>query len=155
MLQLLLVASLALVGSPTPSWGWPLPAPRVVVRQFEAPADRYSAGHRGVDLDAADGTPVLAPAEGVVFFAGVVVDRPVLSIRHQGNLLSSYEPVVTQLTEGAVVHRGDVIGTVAPGHCASSCLHFGVRLNGDYVSPLRYVGGIPRSVLLPRRFAWG
>ena len=84
-------------------------------------------------------------------FAGVVVDRPVLSIDHGGGVISSYEPVLTTLVEGDVVTRGDVIGTVLPGHCASVCVHLGVRVDGQYVSPLRFLGGIPRAILLPTR----
>jgi murein DD-endopeptidase MepM/ murein hydrolase activator NlpD len=86
-----------------------------------------------------------------VHFAGVVVDRPVLSIEHPGGLISSYEPVETSLVGGESVAGGDTIGTVVSGHCSALCLHFGVRLNGDYVSPMRFLGGIPWSVLIPTR----
>jgi len=37
----------------------------------------------------------------------------------------------------------------APSHCASACLHFGVRKDGGYLSPLALIGGIERAVLLP------
>jgi hypothetical protein len=132
------------------SWAWPVGAPRSIVRPFIAPATAYSAGHRGIDI-AATGTTVVAPDDGTVHFAGVVVDRPVLSIEHAGGVLSSYEPVETVLVAGAVVHRGDALGTLLPGHCSRVCLHFGVREDGRYVSPLLYLGGIERSVLLPTR----
>ena len=84
-------------------------------------------------------------------FAGVVVDRPVLSISHEGGYLSSYEPVATTLRKGDPVARGDPIGTVERGHCSTPCLHFGVRLGGEYVSPLLLIGEVPRAVLLPVR----
>lgn len=137
----------------TPRWSWPVPAPRVVLRPFIAPDTAYSAGHRGIDLATHTGAAVFAPADGVVHFSGVVVNRPVLSIEHAGALLSSFEPVVSMLHAGTVVHRGDPVGTVAAnsGHCTASCLHFGVRLHGQYLSPLNYLGGIPRPVLLPTR----
>ncbi|HEY0258260.1 MAG TPA: M23 family metallopeptidase [Lacisediminihabitans sp.] len=135
----------------TVSWAWPIDPPHPIARPFVAPPTPYAAGHRGIDIDAGVGASVRAPADGVVYFAGVVVDRPVLSIRHADGLLSSYEPVETSLGEGTEVRRGEVIGTVRPGHCPEGCLHFGVRLNGQYVSPLNYLGGIPRSVLLPTR----
>jgi len=134
------------------SWAWPVAAPHPIVRPFIAPATRYSAGHRGIDV-ATDDPRVLAPAAGIVHFSGVVVDRPVLSIRHPGGLLSSFEPVDSPLTAGTPVRRGDVIGTLQPGHCSRLCLHFGVRRDGEYVSPLLFLGGIPRSVLLPTRAA--
>jgi murein DD-endopeptidase MepM/ murein hydrolase activator NlpD len=109
-----------------------------------------TAGQRGIDIRASPAAEVRAPADGVVHFAGVVVDRPVLSIDHGGGVLSSYEPVETTLHKGDVVRRGQVIGTLAAGHCASrACLHFGVRIAGEYVSPLLFLGGQPRAVLLP------
>ncbi len=136
--------------SPRPTWQWPVDTPKVVVRQFIAPATPYASGHRGVDLGAGGGI-LFAPADGIVHFAGVVVDRSVLSIRHPDGLISSYEPVETTLHKGDAVARGDPIGTVLPGHCSQTCLHLGVRLDGEYVSPLLYLGGIEPSVLLPTR----
>ncbi|MET4782587.1 M23 family metallopeptidase [Glaciihabitans sp. UYNi722] len=135
----------------TANWQWPVAAPHPIAKPFIAPETKYSAGHRGIDMSAPDGAVVTAPTDGVVSFAGFVVDRPVLSIRHSGGLVSSYEPVATELAEGAVVTRGRPIGVLVAGHCAASCLHFGVRLDGEYVSPLNYLGGIERSILLPTR----
>ncbi len=133
-------------------WGWPIAPPRRVVQTFVAPESEYGAGHRGIDVAATAGTVVLAPADGVVHFSGIVVDRPVLSIEHGGDLISSFEPVFSDLTPGTVVRRGQPVGLVAAGgHCSSVCLHFGVRLHGQYVSPLNYLGGIPPPVLLPTR----
>ena len=135
----------------TPPWQWPVDAPHTIVRQFIAPESPYASGHRGIDIDAPGGT-VYAPTDGVVHFAGTVVDRPVLSLEHPGGVITSYEPVVTSLAAGDHVERGDPIGTVIAGHCAAPCLHFGVRVRGEYISPLVWLGGIERAVLLPTRF---
>ena len=143
-------AALALTVALATPWLWPIEAPHAIIRPFIAPATPYSAGHRGIDI-AADDTEVRAPADGVVHFAGVVVDRPVLSIRHGDGVITSYEPIETDLATGDTVSRGDPIGRVIPGHCASVCLHFGVRLDGQYLSPLVYLAGIDRAVLLPTR----
>ena len=140
-------------------WAWPIDAPRVIARGFIAPETPYSAGHRGIDVWLDAGSPVYAPEGGVVHFVGVVVDRSVISLEHAGGLISSFEPVSSPLTAGAIVHRGDQIGILGPdkagapqsGHCGAPCLHFGVRLHGQYVSPLNYLGGIPHSILLPTR----
>ncbi len=162
-LVLVMLGAVAPVGAPAAAslangaeasrWSWPLEPPRTVVRDFEAPPTPYAAGHRGIDLRAPAGTEVLAPEDGVVHFAGVVVDRPVLSIRHADGLLSSFEPVETELVEGDAVQVGDAIGTIADDeHCAGGCLHVGARLGGtEYVSPLLFLGGVPRAVLLPTR----
>ena len=152
VLALLLVASPALP-APAPQWRWPVDPPRVIARAYLAPPTPYGSGHRGIDIESVS-SAVYAPADGVVHFAGVVVDRPVLSLRMPGDVLASFEPVASTLVEGATVHRGDVIGTLAPGHCAVvTCLHFGVRVGGEYVSPLLFLGGLPRSILLPTRAA--
>jgi murein DD-endopeptidase MepM/ murein hydrolase activator NlpD len=136
--------------SSTPPWSWPVAGAHVVVRPYLAPATDYGPGHRGVDL-AADGTRVLAPADGVVSYAGVVVDRGVLSIAHSEGVVSSYEPVTTELRAGDVVHRGQLVATLDAGHCSEPCVHLGVRIDGRYVSPMLFLGEVPRSVLLPTR----
>ncbi|MDI2097717.1 M23 family metallopeptidase [Ruicaihuangia caeni] len=135
-----------------PLWAWPVRAAAAVARDYLAPPTPYGRGHRGVDLHAPEGTTVLAPAAGTVHFAGWVVDRPVLSIRHEGGLLSSYEPVESELSTGDRVMKGETIGTVVAGHCSDvGCLHFGARLHGEYISPMLLLGTVPRSVLLPTR----
>ena len=129
----------------------PIEAP-VVVRLFDPPAQRWTAGHRGVDLLAATGTVVLAPADGTVVFAGHVVDRPVLTIAHaDGRHRTSLEPVQSDLAVGASVARGQAAGVVASGrsHCAPSCLHWGVRRGQAYIDPLSLLVGAGPTVLLP------
>ncbi len=118
---------------------------------FAAPPGPYAAGHRGVDLAAAVGTAVRAPAAGVVVFAGRLVDRGVVSIDHGGGLRSSLEPVTASVTVGARVAVGDAVGTVDAGHprCAPAvCLHWGVRLDGEYLDPMALLAPV-RVRLLP------
>jgi hypothetical protein len=134
-------------------WSWPVHASHRIVRPFIAPATPYSAGHRGIDI-AATGD-AYAPADGVVHFSGFVVNRDVLSISHAGGVLSSYEPVLSPLHAGDLITRGEDIGMIEPGHCSILCLHFGVRIDGQYVSPLLFLGGIQHSVLLPTRHLGG
>jgi len=144
-------ADAALAGStPVPadrSWRWPA-SPVEVREPFAAPAHAYAAGHRGVDLSATG--VVTAPAAGAIAFAGVVVDRPLVTIDHGDGLVSTLEPVETDLAVGDVVAAGYAVGVVATGgHAAAGTIHFGVRLHGEYINPMLLLGGVPRAVLLP------
>ncbi|GAA2754231.1 murein hydrolase activator EnvC family protein [Amnibacterium kyonggiense] len=150
MLRALLVA--AALAAASPLWSWPT-ASHDLVRAFEAPATPYAAGHRGIDVAAPVGEPVRAVDDGVVAFAGRVVDRGVVAIDHDG-VRSSVEPVDPAVRVGDAVERGEVIGHVATGGShAPGVLHLGARVRTAdgwaYVSPLLWLGGARRAVLLP------
>ncbi|WP_144877538.1 M23 family metallopeptidase [Microbacterium sp. 1.5R] len=133
-----------------PVWEWPLDGHRTVAEPYRAPAHQYGAGHRGVDLRAAAGAVVRAPADGAVAFRGVVVDRGVLTIEHAHGLVSSYEPISSDLAPGTLVRAGDVVGTLdRGGHALVDTLHLGVRWEGEYINPMLLFGPVPRAVLLP------
>lgn len=130
-------------------WMWPVAAP-AITGPYAAPPTRYAAGHRGIDVTAVSGTPVVAPGTATVRFAGMVVDRPVVTLDHGGGVLSSVEPVSSDLPVGSAVARGAVIGVVASGgHCGTACIHVGVRVDGEYVSPMLFFGRVPPAILLP------
>jgi len=123
-----------------------------VERLASLPQQPWLAGHRGLDLAADVGESVASPAAGVVTYVGFVVDRPVVSIRHDQGLVSSFEPVDSTAVVGDIVSRGQPIGSVAeaPLHCAlHQCVHWGVRLDGTYVNPLDYLEGFGPIRLLP------
>lgn len=134
-----------------PQFGWPLlPRPQVA-RPFDPPEHNWLPGHRGVDLAAAPGQPVLAARTGTVVFAGTVAGKPVVSVDHPGGLRTTYEPVDATVTAGRRVQRGTVLGTVALGHpecAAAACLHWGLRRERDYLDPLPLVRSM-RMRLLP------
>lgn len=138
------------------AWGWPLAGKPRVVHAFDPPAKPWLSGHRGVDLAAPRGSPVLAPTSGVVTFAGVVANRPVLTITADNGLRLSFEPVVAGVKVGDSVIRGQELGVVmGPTHCdgapapADSCLHWGVRRGETYLDPLQFIFDQRPSVLLP------
>ncbi len=149
------LGSVAPVPAPQPAraWGWPLDPRPAVLARFDPPQETWGAGHRGVDLAAAVGQPVLAPSDGVVTFSGVVVDRGVVVVTAASGLRSSLEPVTDTVPAGTAVARGQVVGRVSAetGHCAPvTCLHWGVRREETYLDPLALVG-VRRVVLLPLR----
>jgi len=81
-----------------------------------------------------------------------VAGRGVLAIDHGDGVVSAIEPVDAAVSAGTVVSAGQPVGVVASGgHCADACTHFGVRIDGDYVSPFLFLGGVPLAVLLPLR----
>lgn len=144
------VAESGVPSEPSEPWVWPVAPPISVVAPFRAPPTPYSAGHRGIDVAAASGEPVVASAAGVIRFAGPVAGRGVVSIDHGNGVSSAIEPVEASVAPGTEVVPGEVVGTVASGgHCDGVCVHFGVRVDGEYVSPFLFLGGLPRAVLLP------
>ncbi|MCX5261223.1 M23 family metallopeptidase [Streptomyces canus] len=118
---------------------WPVGTRPTVLRGWEPPATVYGRGHRGVDLAAPPGSPVRAVAPGRVSFAGRVAGRGVVSVELTGtDLRTTYEPVTASVEKGAEVAAGEVVGTVEPtgSHCASTCVHWGLRRGEAYLDPL-------------------
>lgn len=130
-------------------WIWPVREFRIE-RPFVAPAHDYGPGHRGIDVRPLAAAEVRAPAAGVVAFSGQVAGRGILTIDHGGGLVATLEPIASPLVAGEAVERGAVVGTVAlGGHASAGVLHFGVRLDGEYINPMLLLGGVPRAILLP------
>ncbi|XNZ00662.1 peptidoglycan DD-metalloendopeptidase family protein [Micrococcus luteus] len=160
-------ASAAPDAEPTPipaglHWASPAPGagPGDLLRAFDAPERPWDAGHRGVDLRLSGGV-VVAPADGTVRHVGTVAGRPVLSIDHGQDVVSSMEPVTAVVEEGERVRAGQPIGRLGPeaAHCAEPCVHLGVRvldgwpvggtLRDRYLDPALLLGLSGPSVLWP------
>ena len=119
------------------SWSWPVVGP--VIRAFEPPSNPYGAGHRGIDIASAFGTPVRAPAPGVVTFAGKVGGQLFVTLDHGGGLSSTYSWLsAISIRKGDNVAEGAQIAFTGVGHPGSSTthLHFGVKQNGEYIDPV-------------------
>lgn len=94
--------------------------------------------HTGSDFAADRGTPVLAPADGVVALSGAFFfSGNSIFLDHGDGLIS----MVFHLTEifvepGQRVTRGAVIGTVgSTGRATGPHLHFGLRWHGARIDP--------------------
>ncbi len=149
VVALLSTATSASAAPRLPQGRWPLSAAPQVLRGFDPPASRYGAGHRGVDLAAAQSTPVLAAADGTVAFAGLVAGRGVVTVDH-GSVRTTYEPVSAQVAVGQRVRAGTPLGVLSGGsHCARSCLHWGLRAGDDYLNPLLLLNAGGQVRLVP------
>lgn len=147
----------ALTGPPPPAadarWSWPVgdggrPA---LVAPFDAPEERWGAGHRGIDLASAPGARVHAVDGGVVTHRGRIAGRGTISVTHATGVRSTYEPVDSSVRVGDRVERGEGIGRIGeePGHCTpAACLHLGAKRGDTYLDPMRFFGA-RRVILLP------
>ena len=163
---LVLSLVLALIGAVTPAhaavepaWGWPVVGP--VIRAFDPPSDPYGAGHRGIDIAAAVGSPVLAPVAGRVTFAGKVGGQLYVTLDHGGGLVSTYSWISAALvSKNDVVAAGATVALSGLGHPGSvvAHLHLGVKRDGAYIDPLELLGSpnlvglIHLAPLLPTGF---
>ena len=142
-------------GIPAGTYEWPVEGP--VTRAFEQPSSPYSAGHRGIDIAVPFGTPVRAPAPGTVSFAGKVAGALFVSVDHTGGIRTTYSWLSgTAVKKGDAVRTADVLGYTGSGHpgVTPDHLHFGVRLNGEYIDPmllLRVVDVVDLLRLAPLR----
>ena len=137
--------------APVGSYRPPVTGTPRLARPFRAPAQRWSAGHRGLDLWLEPGGRVVAPADGVVTFAGTVVDRGVVTVQHDDGRRSSVEPVTAHVVVGQSVEAGDLLGVLQDtvGHCTETCLHWGLREADRYLDPLTVLPDGGPVVLLP------
>jgi murein DD-endopeptidase MepM/ murein hydrolase activator NlpD len=121
-----------------------------VLRRFAIGPAPWSPGHRGVDLAAQPGAPVLTAAAGVVRFAGRIAGTGAVSVQHANGIRTTYEPVAPDVTVGDRVTAGQELGTVDswPGHCPGPCLHWGALRGDTYLDPLGLLG-LVAPVLLP------
>lgn len=97
--------------------------------------------HLGIDIAAAQGTPVAAPAAGRVTFAGRRFTLGlVVEIAHADNVSTRYAHLRSALVHaGDEVARGAIIGTVgSSGLTTGPHLHYEVAVNGRQVDPMRF-----------------
>jgi murein DD-endopeptidase MepM/ murein hydrolase activator NlpD len=98
--------------------------------------------HKGLDIATRVGTPIIAPADGLV----VLAEREgnfgnLITINHGYHLMTRYGHLHKfRARKGDFVKRGQVIAEVGEtGRCTGPHLHYEVLLNGVPVNPLRYI----------------
>lgn len=98
--------------------------------------------HNGIDLAAPGGSPILAAYNGEVVAAAYSSTMGnYVMIDHGDNLFTIYmHASKLYVKKGQEVTRGEKIAAVGTtGRSTGNHLHFGVRLNGSYVSPWNYL----------------
>jgi len=98
--------------------------------------------HKGMDFGANRGTPVYAPADGVVSFAGREGGYgKIVSIDHGYGIVTRYAHNSRLMVKsGQRVKRWDKIAEVgSTGRSSGPHLHYEVRLNGVPVNPEKYI----------------
>ena len=106
----------------------------------------YPNFHTGTDIAAAWGTPIVAPAPGVVVYAGLMGDgAEVVVIAHDSGLVSMYAHLENRVfpvpvKAGDTVAAGDHIGNVGlTGNTTGAHVHWSVWRNGDLIDPLSLI----------------
>lgn len=110
---------------------------------FTSPfGQRWGRLHAGIDIAAAEGTPIRAAQSGKVVLAGWTGGYGNYTcIQHGGALSTCYAHQVRYGTSvGANVSQGQVIGYVGnTGNSTGAHLHFETRINGNPVDPMGYL----------------
>jgi murein DD-endopeptidase MepM/ murein hydrolase activator NlpD len=110
--------------------------------QRSSPFTGEPAVHRGIDVAAPSGTPIYAPADGVVVFSGVRNGYGnFILIAHGYGVVTGYGHNAQNLVSpGQVIHRGDQIATVGrSGRSTGPHLHYEVAINGRTVDPMKFI----------------
>ena len=98
--------------------------------------------HRGLDMAGPTETAVIAPADGVVSFAGVQNGfGNLIKIRHEFGYETFYAHLNSiDVTVGQRVTRGERIGGMGnTGRSSGPHLHYEIRLNDESIDPMTYI----------------
>lgn len=125
---------------------WPCPSSTRVTSDYGtrvSPMGGASSNHKGIDIGASGGAAIVAAADGTVTTAAYSsAAGNYVMIDHGGGLYTVYMHASALLVSpGQTVTAGQTIAQVgSTGISTGNHLHFGVSLNGSYVSPWSYLG---------------
>ena len=126
---------------------WPCPSSTRVTSDYGtrvSPTSGASSNHKGIDIGASAGAAIVAAANGTVKAANYSsAAGNYVMIDHGGGLYTVYMHCSSHaVSEGTAVSAGQTIAYVgSTGISTGNHLHFGVSLNGSYVSPWSYLKG--------------
>lgn len=104
--------------------------------------------HSGVDVARPSGTPVIAPADGVVILAAhqdFTLEGKLLMLDHGMTLNSAFLHLSRiDVKVGEVVRRGQTIGAIGTtGRSTGPHLHWGMKWGNSRIDPLLIAGSMP------------
>ena len=126
-------------------FAWPCPAYKRISDEYGDrlhPTLGVMKFHNGIDLAAPSGSDILAAYDGQVVAASYSASMGnYVMIDHGNELYTIYmHASALHVNKGDVVVKGQKIAAVgSTGRSTGPHLHFGVRLNGNYVSPWNYI----------------
>ena len=123
------------------SLSWPLPGYSHLTTYFGEPDYIYGLPHRGIDIAAPSGTPIVAAAGGTVITAGWNDSYGnYVAISHGDGIVTLYAHASELCcSAGDSVSAGTTIALVGTtGDSLGNHLHFEVQVNGSLVNPLDY-----------------
>ena len=136
--------------TPTGTLQWPLPVVGTITSQFGHRVDPITgevSSHTGTDIACAEGTPILAAADGTVTVANGLDSWGgsygyYIQIDHGGGLETLYAHCSSIcVTTSQQVQAGQVIGYVGhTGRATGSHLHLEVHVNGSRADAMSYFG---------------
>lgn len=106
------------------------------------PMNRRPTLHAGLDIAAPPGTPIHAPADGIVSYAGYEGGYgKLVSIDHGYGVVTRFAHTSRIYVEqGQKVSRWDVIAAIGnTGRSTGAHLHYEVRVHGVPVDPINYI----------------
>lgn len=98
--------------------------------------------HNGLDIATKEGTPIIAPGDGVVTYAGKKwLMGNMVTIDHGHGMITQYGHIKELIAKkGDHVKRGEVIALVGnTGRSTGPHVHYIVRMNGVPVNPENYI----------------
>lgn len=134
------VGTLSYQDSSSPTFIWP------VSRGYISAGLYGYAGHTGMDIAAAYGTPIRAAAAGRVvgvYYWNYSYGRHII-IDHGGGVRTLYAHNSSNIVSvGDFVSQGQIIGYVgSTGNSTGPHCHFEILINGQYVNPANFLGNI-------------
>lgn len=144
-------------------FAWPIPGYNVITSYFgkrNSPTAGASSYHKGLDIGAPEGTILIAAIDGEITYVGFLGGGGYTITLSNNNMKITYCHVSPEfiIQVGQNIKRGEIIGFVGPKYvygvkgntyhdsngnptngATTGChLHFGVRVDGEYVNPLNY-----------------